>query len=207
MAFTGWTRDDFTVFEIPGFEDRMAEIRAHLQPKLAALGEELVPRLEQETGESWFAHVAKHMRRTVNPPSDTWVAFNRIKRGYKATAHLSVGISAHGPNVVLVLKPECADKEMFANNIRRRASEIARWSSGNANLLIGDVPNASFETLTPAKSVNAAGWKTIADDLLRPNREFEAGFRLPAEPSDNRFTDLVLSRLRDLLTLYRLALP
>lgn len=207
MAFTGWTRDDFTVFEIPGFEDRMAEICARIQPKLAALGEALVPRLEQETGEPWFAHVAKHMRRTVNPPSDTWVAFNRLKKGYKATAHLSVGISAHGPNVVLVLKPECADKEVFANNVRRRASEIARWFSGNANLLIGNVPNAPFESLTPAKSVKAAGWKTIADDLLRPNHEFEAGYRLPAEPSDNRFTDLALSRLRDLLTLYHLALP
>lgn len=39
-----------------------------------------------------FYHVAKHARRTVNPPDDTWVAWAGDRRGYKKHPHFQVGI-------------------------------------------------------------------------------------------------------------------
>ena len=35
----------------------------------------------------FYPHVAKHARRSVNPPKDTWVAFATSKRGYKMLPH------------------------------------------------------------------------------------------------------------------------
>ena len=37
-------------------------------------------------------HVAKHARRSVNPPIDTWVAFAPNKRGYKMLPHFQIGL-------------------------------------------------------------------------------------------------------------------
>ena len=39
-----------------------------------------------------YYHVAKHARRTVNAPNDTWVAWSANKRGYKALPHFQVGL-------------------------------------------------------------------------------------------------------------------
>src|SRR5699024_10240460 len=37
-------------------------------------------------------HIAKHARRTVNPPNDTWLAIAGNKRGYKKHPHFQVGL-------------------------------------------------------------------------------------------------------------------
>src|SRR5206468_5290070 len=63
---------DFKVFDVKGFQARMQEIRGRIRPKLETLGGRLAPELQRTTGESTFAHVARHARRTVNPPDDTW---------------------------------------------------------------------------------------------------------------------------------------
>lgn len=39
-----------------------------------------------------FPHVAKHARRSVNPPADSWVAFANSKRGYKKLPHFQIGL-------------------------------------------------------------------------------------------------------------------
>lgn len=66
---------DFDVFTIPGLEARMDALIKTARPKLNELGERLAPALSQLTGEEMYAHVAKHARRSVNPPNDTWVAW------------------------------------------------------------------------------------------------------------------------------------
>jgi uncharacterized protein YktB (UPF0637 family) len=61
----------------------MEEIRTRIRPKLEALGKSVTPGVARCAGGETFAHVAKHARRTVNPPDDTWVAFGPDARGYK----------------------------------------------------------------------------------------------------------------------------
>jgi Uncharacterized protein conserved in bacteria len=36
--------------------------------------------------------IAKHQRRTRNPPPDTWLAINQNHRGYKKTPHMELGL-------------------------------------------------------------------------------------------------------------------
>jgi uncharacterized protein YktB (UPF0637 family) len=92
MPFTGFTDIDFETFHIEGLDNRMAAIQERIQPKFRALGEVLKPDLEAMIGTEMHLHIAKHARRTVNPPKDTWLAIANNKRGYKKHPHFQVGL-------------------------------------------------------------------------------------------------------------------
>ena len=125
MSFTGFTEEQFRVFELPGFAERMMAIRSIVRPQLLALGEELSPALSKLAGHPLYPHVALHARRRVNPPDDTWAAFGRAERGYKAYAHFAVGIDAAGIYCGLVLKDESGDKEALGRALSAHAGEAA----------------------------------------------------------------------------------
>lgn len=107
--FNGFTEDDFNVFLIPEFHDRMMALRTQVRPKLHNLGEDLAPGLSDLVGHPMFAHTASHARRRVNPPDDTWVAFSRSERGYKRYAHFEIGIALDYVFIRFVVKPEGID--------------------------------------------------------------------------------------------------
>src|SRR5438034_11641218 len=95
MPSSAFVTADFKVFDVKGFQPRMSEIRSRIRPKLEALGRSLAPTVSRSLGTEVFAHVAKHARRTVNPPDDTWVAFSPDARGYKKHCHFKVAVSRH----------------------------------------------------------------------------------------------------------------
>lgn len=92
MDFTPFVQEDFAVFQIDGLEARMDALKKRIRPKLETLGNYFAPTLSSLTGDEMFAHVAKHARRTINPPNDTWVAFANSKRGYKKLPHFQIGL-------------------------------------------------------------------------------------------------------------------
>lgn len=92
MEFKGFEEKDFEVFNIDGLENRMEALIATVRPKLEDLGTHFSPTLSTLTGDEIFTHVAKHARRSVNPPEDTWVAFASSKRGYKMLPHFQIGL-------------------------------------------------------------------------------------------------------------------
>ncbi len=125
MAFDGFTAKDFQVFAIPDFAGRMAAIRKQIQPKLFALAEEISPKLKVVAGSDIFFHVAKHMRRTVNPPDDTWVAFGPEKRGYKKAQHFKVAISRNCVRFLFEIGPEYAEEAKWAKTWQREVGRLA----------------------------------------------------------------------------------
>ncbi|WP_074693432.1 YktB family protein [Alicyclobacillus hesperidum] len=124
--FNGFDEADFDVFFIPGLEPRMTAIRARIQPKLAVLGDYFVPFLSERLQSSMYAHVAKHARRTVNPPSDTWVAFSANSRGYKQHPHFQIGIWPTHVFAAFGYIYEAKDKVAFGHYLQAQASEIQR---------------------------------------------------------------------------------
>ncbi|MWC26782.1 YktB family protein [Paenibacillus sp. MMS18-CY102] len=88
----GFVPADFNVFHLNGLDERMAAIQSRIQPKFRALGEKLTAELAPAAGGELFLHIAKHARRTVNPPKDTWMALCENKRGYKAHPHFQLGL-------------------------------------------------------------------------------------------------------------------
>ncbi len=92
MVFTGFTQKDFDTFMIDGLDSRMEAIQERIQPKFREIGTELTEQLSGKLGMEMFLHIAKHARRTVNPPKDTWLAIASNKRGYKQHPHFQVGL-------------------------------------------------------------------------------------------------------------------
>jgi len=119
--FAGFAAEDFAVFSIEGFEGRMAALRGHLRPRLVAMADALAPALGDALGVTLYPHVAAHLRRTVNPPPETWAAFGPDRRRYKAYAHYAVGIDGQGAWFFLVLKDEAlADRQALSRALGGR---------------------------------------------------------------------------------------
>ncbi|RIM10748.1 DUF1054 domain-containing protein [Staphylococcus chromogenes] len=83
---------DFKVFQVEGLEARMTALDEHIRPQFYQLSDYFTEYLKTMTGETFYAHVAKHARRTVNPPKDSWVAFATNQRGYKMQPHFQIGL-------------------------------------------------------------------------------------------------------------------
>ena len=124
MPFPGFTAADFKVFDVDGFAPRMAAIRSRIRPKLEAAGRDLLADVARVGGAPAFAHVAKHARRTVNPPNDTWVAFACDKRGYKKHCHFKLAVSRGAVRFLFEAGPEYADKKRWAAAWKRHAPRL-----------------------------------------------------------------------------------
>src|SRR6185369_10369555 len=97
---------DFKVFDLQAFHDRMGAIMLKIRPKLTSMGEALAPKVSQIVDRPLFVHVAKHARRTVNPPNDTWAAMGADQRGYKKDVHFKVAVSRHCVRLLFEAGPE-----------------------------------------------------------------------------------------------------
>ena len=180
MAIEPFTLRDFQLFDIPGFAERMIAIRGQIRPKLETLGAALVPALARLAKAEVFPHVAKHARRTVNPPDDTWVAFGPDRRGYKKTRHFKVAISRQGVRFLFEVGPEYADKGGFATAWKRDAPRLARALGKHADL--GWFKNEHDEEPASALAdLDAAGWRALGDELVRTrNGQLVIGRRVEA---------------------------
>lgn len=92
VEFTGFTQTDFDTFTIDGLAERMTAIQERIQPKFTYIGESILDDVSAMVGSEMHLHIARHARRTVNPPNDTWMAFAGNKRGYKQHPHFQIGL-------------------------------------------------------------------------------------------------------------------
>jgi len=123
-----FTPADLQVFSIPDFAGRMASLKTKIRPKLEALGEELGPLLMTQLKQEFFAHTAKHMRRTVNPPDETWFALGPESRGYKAYVYFACCIGKAGLQARVVMKDESALRPMLGENLLANQKFFAKNS-------------------------------------------------------------------------------
>ncbi len=124
MNFVGFSQSDFDIFLIPGLEARMKVLIDQLRPKLDHIGREIAPTLSTIYGEEFYPHVAKHARRTINPPNDTWVAWANDKRGYKKHPHLQVGMWSTHLFIWFALIYESPMKEAYATSMLKKLDQI-----------------------------------------------------------------------------------
>lgn len=117
MIEVQWTQSDFDVFTIEGLDHRMDALKTIVRPKFEALGNHFSGYFSAKTGEEFFAHVAKHARRTINPPKDSWVAFAPYKRGYKSLPHFQIGLWNSHLFIVVAIIYEAPQKAVMANRL------------------------------------------------------------------------------------------
>jgi uncharacterized protein YktB (UPF0637 family) len=208
MPSAAFGRTDFKVFEVKGFQPRMDEIRARIRPKLETLGKSLAPAVAHSVGGDTFAHVAKHARRTVNPPDDTWVAFAPDKRGYKKHSHFKVAVSRHCVRFLFEIGPEHADKKRWAAAWHRNAGKLApvlrrvkglAWFKNEHD----ETPAAALGDMAPDALLELA-------DVVAQRRDGQLvlGRAVPADEasrwSDAQYRAAALDTFRALVPLYRL---
>ena len=126
MTFNGFNTQDFNVFQTNGLEERMDQIINQIRPKLEALGNKYAEELTALTGEEMFYHVAKHARRTVNPPKDTWVAFAPNKRGYKMLPHFQIGLWETHVFIWFALIYESPIKDSYGKVFLKKINKIKK---------------------------------------------------------------------------------
>ncbi len=124
MEFNGFTTDDFNIFHIEGLIPRKRAIEDRIQPKFKRIGDELTADLSAMIGSEMFLHIARHARRTVNPPDDTWLAIAGDKRGYKKHPHFQIGLWDDRVFIWLAFIYELPRKTEIASTFLEHMDEI-----------------------------------------------------------------------------------
>ncbi|HDL8951370.1 TPA: YktB family protein [Staphylococcus aureus] len=115
---------DFKAFNVEGLDARMEALNEYIRPQLHELGEYFSDFFTSQTGETFYPHVAKHARRSVNPPKDTWVAFATNKRGYKMLPLFQIGMFEDQLFVMFGIMHEAKDKATRAKVFERKFKAI-----------------------------------------------------------------------------------
>lgn len=207
-VFAAFTQKDFDIFQIPGLEPRMTQIKAHIRPKLEQIGTQLQPFLSELLRVPVHVHVAKHARRTVNPPDSTWVAWSANVRGYKAHPHFQVGLWSSHLFIWFALFPEAEKaKPVFAQNFSRHLDK-----------LLAQIPENflwSFDHTRPDAKSHSDLKKEDFLDLIRrlqtvKKSEVLCGIHLPktetALQHPTELEQIIQQTFQQLAPLYRLAI-
>jgi uncharacterized protein YktB (UPF0637 family) len=207
LSEAGFVPNDFATFAIDGLEQRMAAIQSRIQPKFRALGERLTHELMPAAVDELFLHIAKHARRTVNAPKDTWMALCSNKRGYKQHPHFQLGLFDDHLFLWLAFIYELPNK-----------SEIASALLGELDTVIHTVPDdyvVSFDHMkkdsTPAAGMTESDWRAALTRFRDvKSAELLIGRHLsPGEAivqSGEKLLQTVIETYETLMPLYRVAM-
>ena len=201
MASIGFTREDFEVFEIPTFPERMQGIKEHVRPKLTALGEDLQPALKRLANGDVFPHVAKHARRTVNPPPETWVAFGPSARGYKKYGYFGLVVSRGGIHTRIVVKDEAPDRQQMAKVLRERAGVLAKVF---AKQTVSRYDRWDYHGIPELVKPTANFWQAVAEMLAKKTCGLDVGLGWPVDRAVTLTEKQVLEAFESLLPVYEI---
>jgi uncharacterized protein YktB (UPF0637 family) len=208
MNFTGFTEKDFNVFTIDGLDQRMSAIKEVIRPKFEELGTYFTPILTALSGNEMFFHIAKHARRTVNPPKDTWISWAANKRGYKMVPHFQVGLWNTHLFVWFAIIYEAPVKGQFAEQMLR-----------NIDSIHSQIPDSFYwswdHTKPESISQNTLSKKDLENAFCRlrdiKKAELLCGIRIDREDPLLQEPESLLNRLEDtfkiLMPLYTIRNP
>ncbi|WP_181348964.1 YktB family protein [Thalassobacillus sp. CUG 92003] len=173
--FEGFNQQDFNVFNLEGLEERMEAIQNQIQPKFQAIGETLSSDLSAMANNELYVHIAKHARRSVNPPDDTWLAIAHDKRGYKKHPHFQVGLFDDHVFLWLAFIYEMPNK-----------SEVAKAFLADKDTITADMPDDFVVSLDhTTKAATNIKDADLESSLLRfrdvKKGEFLLGRQIPSD--------------------------
>lgn len=202
MSIIGFHKSDFDTFYIDGLEDRMEAIQTRIQPKFREIGQELTDYLSAKLGNEVYLHIAKHARRTVNPPKDTWLAISHNNRGYKKHPHFQVGLFDDHLFIWLACIYELDNKTAIAKEFLANYEEF--------DSLNGDYVISLDHMKKDAFSINVLEKKHLERFRDVKKAEFLIGKHLSPQDKLVSDGDALLSFIKEtfdqLIPFYRLAL-
>ncbi len=201
MAGLGFTPSDFAVFKIEGFSARMQQIDARVRPKLVRLGDDLAPELTRKLRLEFFPHVARHARRTVNPPAETWAAFGPSPKGYKRYGYLALCISGAGLHARMVVKAEAERRPEMARGLVRNAAELAKSLRGTP---VARYEKWDFKALPAGSAADHDLFAALAEALGKKTGGIDLGFGWSVRDALGLDRAELLDAYRELEPVYRI---
>ncbi|MFZ1119739.1 MAG: DUF1054 family protein [Candidatus Binataceae bacterium] len=201
MAGLGFTPTDFAVFKVEGFSARMQEIYARVRPKLVRLGDELAPELARKLHLEFFPHVARHARRSVNPPAETWTAFGPSPKGYKRYGYLAFCISGAGLHARMVVKSEADRRPEMARGLVSNAAQLAKSLRGTG---IARYEKWDFKALPAQTSADDELFTALAAGLGKKTGGLDLGFGWSVRDALRLDRAELLDAYRELEPVYRI---
>ncbi|HIS28224.1 MAG TPA: DUF1054 domain-containing protein [Candidatus Avamphibacillus intestinigallinarum] len=202
MTFQGFTQSDFDTFNIDGLEGRMEAIQTRIQPKFKEIGSNLEDYLSAKLNQEMYLHIAKHARRTVNPPNDTWLAVADNKRGYKKHPHFQVGLWGDHVFIWLALIYELDFKVKIAKQFIEHYDELKS--------LPGDYAISLDHMKNQSKTIDTLELKDVERFRDVKKAEFLVGKRIyPNDPilqDGQTFLNVVHETVDQLLPFYNIAI-
>src|SRR5208337_4514658 len=159
------------------------------------------PELARSLHMEFFPHVAKHARRTVNPPPETWAAFGPSPRGYRRYGYMALCISGAGIHARAVVKSEADKRPEMARLLRNKAAELVKLFRG-APLKRYDKWN--FAQLPCAVTLDEQLWTGLADGLAKKTGGLDVGFGWGLGEALRLDRAELLDAFRELEPLYRI---
>lgn len=206
IDFSGFDEKDFEVFEIPGLDNRMEALKERIRPKFQQLGEGVSEYLTMMLEREMFPHVARHARRTVNPPNDSWVAFCHDKRGYKKHPHFQIGLWETHVFITFGLIYESPQRQHYASQLQTHADEVTALIPSNYVWIPNHMdPNAFSAAAVDAKKLDelATRLATVRQGELLVGRNIPKADVLAMSPQD--FIDAVTVCFETVKPLFRMA--
>jgi len=201
VATLGFKPFDFEVFKIDDFGVRMEKIYEHVRPKLTRIGIALAPELSRKLGLEFFPHVAKHMRRRINPPPETWVAFGPSPRGYKRYCYLALCISGAGLHARAVVKAEADSRAEMARRLKASSAKLVKNFAGTK---IARYEKWDFERLPAPALADPELFVSIAETLRKKTGWIDLGFGWNIRESLKLEGGELIEALHELEPLYRI---
>jgi uncharacterized protein YktB (UPF0637 family) len=200
VATLGFTPVDFEVFSVDGFNERMQQIYAHVRPKLLRLGDELAPAIARRLHMEFFPHVAKHARRSVNPPPETWAAFGPSPKGYKRFGYLALCISGVGIHARAVVKAEADMRPEMGRLLKARGAQLAKAFNGTG---IARYDKWNFRQMPEEVVADADFFSALGQSLEKKSGGIDVGFGWGVKETLRLDREEVVDAFRELEPLYR----
>ena len=203
MATLGFLRRDFDVFAIEDFSARLAKIDELVTPRLMQLAPDFNRELSRSLQVVFYPHYARHMRRTADPPAETWAAFGPSPIGYGRYGYLALCISGVGIHARAVVKSTADHRPEMVRAIKSKSADLEKSFRGTR---IQQYQNWEGRELPESITASAGFFDGIGDALAKKSGAIDVGFGWPVRDALTVDRAEVLDAFRELGPLYRLIL-
>lgn len=202
MAGLGLGPADFELFAIDDADRRAAALEATLQPKLQAIGVQLLGGLSRLSGRPLHPHPTRASSRRGQPPGEVLLAFCDTPRGWKGIPFLGVAVTRAHLHARVGVRGESARRVAMREALRREAANLAKKGKPFRKLRVfGGWDQEELPELAPATS--AAFWAELAEGLAPGGPGLDVGVAFGAEEARCLALGDLLGVFRDLAPVYK----
>ncbi len=207
MAGLGIGPEEFAVFDLEDPEARAGALEELVQPRLLALGRQIVAGLSRVAGKELYPHLPRIARRKGVPPEEALVAFSESPKGTRGLPYLAISVTRAQLHARIAVHGEGPRNAAMRRVIEREAANLAR--KGKPFRKLRSYLHWNFEDLPElAPAHSAVFWEEVAQEITGAARGrvtgMDVGVAWSLEEARSLAVGDVLGAFRDLAPLYKL---